>query len=89
MVDGMLDGGDGTDDTLVVGDLFVLVEWDVEVDLCTRWLAWQLTYVLCVQFHVAAKSWLSSSVAPAFCGLAGHWEFSQQPGQMQATNNNT
>lgn len=33
IVDGMLDGGDSTNDTLVVGDLFVLVERDVEVDL--------------------------------------------------------
>jgi hypothetical protein len=29
----MLDGGDGTDDALVVGDVLVGVEGDVEVDL--------------------------------------------------------
>jgi len=33
MVDGVLDGWDGTDDTLGVGDLLVGVEGDVEVDL--------------------------------------------------------
>jgi hypothetical protein len=33
IVDGMLDGGQGADDALVVGDFLVLVEGDVEVDL--------------------------------------------------------
>lgn len=37
IVNGMLDGGDGTDDTLVVSDLVVLVEGDVEVDLGKGW----------------------------------------------------
>jgi hypothetical protein len=40
IVDGMLDCRDGTNDALVVGDLFVLVEGDVEVDLSHRWLAY-------------------------------------------------
>ena len=31
--DGILDGRKGADDALVVGDLFVLVQGDVEVDL--------------------------------------------------------
>lgn len=30
---GMLDGGQGADDTLVVGDVLVVVEGNVEVDL--------------------------------------------------------
>jgi hypothetical protein len=33
VVDGILDGGQGTDDALVVGDGLVLVERDIEVDL--------------------------------------------------------
>jgi len=33
MINGVLDGGDGTDDALGVGDLFVGIEGDVEVDL--------------------------------------------------------
>lgn len=33
IVESVLDGGDGTDNTLVVGDFLVLVEGDVEVDL--------------------------------------------------------
>jgi hypothetical protein len=33
VVEGILDGGDGADDALVVGDVLVLVEGDVEVDL--------------------------------------------------------
>jgi len=33
MVEGVLDGGDGADDALVVGDVLVLIERDVEVDL--------------------------------------------------------
>lgn len=33
VVDGIFDGGDGTGDTLVVGDLLVGIEGDVEVDL--------------------------------------------------------
>lgn len=33
IVEGVLDGGEGTDDTLVVGDVLVTVERDVEVDL--------------------------------------------------------
>lgn len=35
MVDGIFDGGDGIDDMLGVGDVFVGVKGDVEVDL--RW----------------------------------------------------
>ena len=38
MVDGIFDGGDGTGDTLVVGDLFVSVEGDVEVNLDHQFL---------------------------------------------------
>jgi hypothetical protein len=34
IVDGVLDGRDGTGDTLVVGDVLVTVEGNVEVDLC-------------------------------------------------------
>lgn len=33
IVDGILDGGQGTDDTLVVGDLLVLIKGHVEIDL--------------------------------------------------------
>ena len=33
IVNGILDGGEGSDDALVVGDLLVGVKWDVEVDL--------------------------------------------------------
>jgi hypothetical protein len=33
IVDGVLDGGDGADDALGVGDVLVAVERDVEVDL--------------------------------------------------------
>lgn len=33
MVDSVLDGGESTDDTLVVGDVLVTVEGDVEVNL--------------------------------------------------------
>jgi len=33
VVDGIFYGGDGTDDTLVVGDLLVGVEGNIEVDL--------------------------------------------------------
>lgn len=33
IVESVLDGGNGTDNALVVGDLLVLVEGDVEVDL--------------------------------------------------------
>lgn len=33
MVDGMLDGGNGPDNSLVICDLLVLVEGDVEVNL--------------------------------------------------------
>lgn len=33
IVEGILDGGQGTDDALVVGDLLVGVERDIEVDL--------------------------------------------------------
>ena len=36
MVDGILDGGDGTGDTLVVGDFLVGIKRDVEVDLEER-----------------------------------------------------
>ena len=35
ILDGVLDGGEGTDDTLVVGDVLVGVEGDVEVDLAS------------------------------------------------------
>jgi len=35
ILDGVLDGGEGTDDTLVVGDFLVGVEGDVEVDLAS------------------------------------------------------
>ena len=34
IVDGVLDGRDGTGNTLVIGDVLVGVERDVEVDLC-------------------------------------------------------
>ena len=33
ILEGILDGGEGTDDALVVGDVLVGVERDVEVDL--------------------------------------------------------
>jgi hypothetical protein len=33
VLEGILDGGEGTDDALVVGDVLVGVERDVEVDL--------------------------------------------------------
>lgn len=33
IVESMLDGGEGTDDALVVGDVLVGVEGDIEVDL--------------------------------------------------------
>jgi hypothetical protein len=33
IVDGVLDGGDGADNALGVGDILVAVEGDVEVDL--------------------------------------------------------
>lgn len=33
IVDGVLDGGESTDDTLVVGDVLIAVEGNVEVDL--------------------------------------------------------
>lgn len=36
ILDGVFDGGEGTDDTLVVGDLLVGVEGDVEVDLAVH-----------------------------------------------------
>lgn len=36
VVESMLDGGDGTDNALVVGDVLVLIEGDVEVDLGTE-----------------------------------------------------
>ena len=36
MFGGVLDGGEGTDDTLVVCDFLVGVQWDVEVDLAGR-----------------------------------------------------
>ena len=36
VVDGILDGGEGTDNTLVVGDVLVLVKRDVEVNLYAR-----------------------------------------------------
>ena len=40
---GILDGRESSDDALIVGDFFVLVEWDVEVNLFVRnkkdWLA--------------------------------------------------
>ena len=36
IVNGILDGGDGTSNTLVVGDFFVGIEGDVEVDLDVR-----------------------------------------------------
>lgn len=35
VLDGMLDGGQSTDNTLVVGDVLVRIERDVEVDLCS------------------------------------------------------
>ena len=38
IVEGVLDGGEGTNDTLVVGDALVGVERDVEVDLVARQL---------------------------------------------------
>ena len=41
VVKGILDGGQGTDNALVVGDVLVLVEGDVEVDLGRR-SAWSL-----------------------------------------------
>jgi hypothetical protein len=34
VLDSILDGGEGTDDTLGVGDILVLVEGNIEVDLC-------------------------------------------------------
>jgi hypothetical protein len=41
VVDGILNSGEGTDDTLGVGDVLVLIEGDVEVDL----------------FHLAIMNW--------------------------------
>lgn len=36
MIGGILDGGEGADDTLVVGDVLIGVQGDVEVDLETE-----------------------------------------------------
>ena len=36
VVNGIFDGGDGTGDTLVVGNLLVLVKRDIEVDLSPK-----------------------------------------------------
>ena len=36
MLDSILDGGESTDNTLVVGDILVLVKRDVEVNLYVR-----------------------------------------------------
>lgn len=46
IVEGVLNGGDGADNALVVGDFLVLVEGNVEVDLRFAWL------VLSVRLHV-------------------------------------
>ena len=39
ILDGVLDGGQGTDNTLVVGDLLLVVEGNVEVDLFGRMIS--------------------------------------------------
>lgn len=44
VVDGILDGGDGTGNTLCVGDILLGVEGDVEVDLFTK--PWSMMYFL-------------------------------------------
>lgn len=55
VADGILDGGESTDNTLVVGDLLVLVERDVEVDLCAQ----------CVSLWILVVNWESCSMTYA------------------------
>lgn len=35
MLNGIFDGGEGTDDTLVIGNFLIGVKWNIEVDLAT------------------------------------------------------